>query len=474
MNLFPNPVHGTRRQWLRTANCGFGSLALHGMTANVVQAASGPLEPRAAQHAPRARRVIFLFMSGGPSQADLFDPKPLIADNHGQTVQTPVDDRQIRVGVDKFLAMAPVRPVRPRGESGMMISDLMPHLASVADDLCLLRAMYTDNKAHAPATLQLHTGTLADSLPSMGSWISYGLGSGNENLPGFISIDPPGDVRSYGSSFLPAAHQGTPLTVPMDDQVSAIRYLQDPDTEPAVQRRRLDFLQRMNRRLLDRVETDIRMEGIIESFELAFRMQSETPRLVDLSGESEETLDLYGIGAGKSDRNGRACLLARRLSEAGVRFVQVTMKGWDHHSDIRTALPKSCDSADKPIAGLIKDLKRRGLLEETLVLWSGEFGRSPWSQDISGTSPIAKHGREHQQESYCAWMAGGGVKAGITWGATDELGYQPVEGKVHLHDLHATMLHLLGLDHEKLTYRHAGRDFRLTDVYGNVVNDILA
>ncbi len=355
-----------------------------------------------------------------------------------------------------------------------MISDLMPHVASVADDLCLLRAMYTDNKAHAPATLQLHTGTLADSLPSMGSWISYGLGTENANLPSFITIHPPADVRNYGSSFLPAAHQGTPLTVPANDQQSAIKYLQDHDTEPSVQRRRLDFLQRMNQRLLDRVETDSQMEGIIESFELAFRMQSETPQLVNLSGETRETLDLYGVGDKKTDRNGRACLLARRLSEAGVRFVQVTIDGWDHHGDIGTALPRSCAAADRPIAGLIEDLKRRGLLEETLVLWSGEFGRSPWSQDLSGTSPIEKHGREHQQESFCAWMAGGGVKSGMTYGATDDFGYRPLEGKVHLHDLHATMLHLLGLDHEKLTHRHAGRDFRLTDVYGNVVNEILA
>ena len=464
----------TRRQWLQSAACGFGGLALHSIMTRVTQATGGPSAPRAPHRAPQAKRVILLFMAGGPSQADLFDPKPLITEKHGQTVTAPVDDEQIRIGVDRFLAMGPVAPVRPRGESGMMISDLMPHVASVADDLCLLRAMCTDNKAHAPATLQFHTGTLAGSLPSMGSWISYGLGTENEDLPSFITIHPSDDVRNYGSSFLPAAHQGTPLNVPTNDQDSAITYLQDPDTESAVQRHRLDFLQRMNRRLLDRVETDSQMEGMIASFELAFRMQSETPRLIDLSAESRKTLELYGIGDKKADRNGRACLLARRLSEAGVRFVQVTIRGWDHHGNIRTALPNSCAGADQPIAGLIKDLKRRGLLEETLVLWSGEFGRSPWSQDISGTSPIEKHGREHQQESFCAWMAGGGVKSGMTYGATDDFGYRPIEGKVHLHDLHATMLHLLGLDHKKLTYRHAGRDFRLTDVYGNVVKEILA
>lgn len=474
MNRISTVSHCSRRQWLQTATCGFGGLALQGMATRVARAAAGrPLAPRAPHYPPRAKRVIFLFMAGGPSQADLFDPKPMIAEKHGQTIDSPVKDNQIRVGVEKFLAMGPVAPVRPRGESGMMISDLMPQVASVADDLCLLRAMYTDNKAHAPATLQFHTGTLTNSLPSMGSWISYGLGTENENLPSFITIHPPEDVRNYGSSFLPAAHQGTPLSVPANAQASAIKYLQDPGTAAPVQRRRLDFLQRMNQRLLDRVETDAQMEGIIESFELAFRMQTETPQLVDLSGETRETLDLYGIDGKQADRNGRACLLARRLSEAGVRFVQVTMGGWDHHGDIRTALPASCAGADRPIAGLIKDLKRRGLLEETLVLWSGEFGRSPWSQDISGTSPIEKHGREHQQESFCTWMAGGGVKSGITYGATDDFGYRPIEGKVHLHDLHATMLHLLGLDHEELTHRHAGRDFRLTDVYGTVVDEIL-
>jgi uncharacterized protein (DUF1501 family) len=230
----------------------------------------------------------------------------------------------------------------------------------------------------------------------------------------------------------------------------------------------------MNRRLLGRVETDRQMEGMIESYELAFRMQTETPRLVDLSDETQATRNLYGIGESETDRNGRACLLGRRLSEAGVRFVQVTMGGWDHHGDIRTALPRSCAGSDRPVAGLIKDLKSRGLLEDTLVVWSGEFGRTPWSQDLSGTSPIDTHGREHQPDSYAAWLAGGGVKAGYTHGETDEFGFRPVAGKVHLPDLHATMLHLLGLDHERLTYRHSGRDYRLTDVEGRVVKEILA
>jgi Protein of unknown function (DUF1501) len=462
-----------RRQLLRTAACGFGSLALQGMLTSLAHAAASPLAVRAPHFAPRARRVIFLFIQGGPSQLDLFDPKPLIKRKHGEKISPPVDGNKVTIGVDKYLALAPVAPVRPRGASGMMMSDLMPHLASVADDLCLLRAVHTDNEAHAPATLQLHTGASIDARPSMGSWISYGLGTENENLPSFITIHPDSDVRTYGAGFLPAAHQGTPVNVSAGKD-AAIRYLVDRESTPAVQRRRLDLVQSMNRRLLSRVESDPWMEGTIESFELAFRMQTETPRLVDLSGETEATRDLYGIGRSETERHGRACLLARRLSEAGVRFVQVTIGGWDHHGNIRGALPQSCASSDRPVAGLIKDLKSRGLLDDTLVVWSGEFGRTPWSQDLSGTSPIDTHGREHQPESYCAWLAGGGVKAGYTHGDTDDFGFLPVAGKVHLHDLHATMLHLLGLDHTRLTYRHSGRDYRLTDVEGRVVKEILA
>jgi hypothetical protein len=308
----------------------------------------------------------------------------------------------------------------------------------------------------------------------MGAWISYGLGTENENLPSFISIHPDSDVRTYGAAFLPAAHQGTPVRVPESEKDSAIRYLQDRETAPALQRRRIDFVQQLNRGLYERFEADEQMEGIIESFELAYRMQTDTPALLDLSGESQATRQLYGIDNPATDRNGRACLLARRLSEAGVRFVQVTIGGWDHHGDIRGALPPTCAAMDQPVAGLLKDLKSRGLLEETLVLWSGEFGRTPWSQDLSGSSPIEQHGREHQPESFCAWLAGAGVRGGLTYGATDEFGYQPTDGRVHLHDLHATLLHLLGIDHARLTHRYAGRDFRLTDVYGRIVKEILA
>ncbi len=422
---------------------------------------------------PKAKRVIFLFMAGGPSQMDLFDPKPFITSRHGQKIDSPLRPEVTQVGTEQYLALAPMAPVKPRGQSGMMISDLLPHLAGVADDLCLLRGMNADNPQHAGATLQFHTGTFAEVRPSMGAWVSYGLGTENQNLPSFVTIQP-GGVREYGSAFLPAIHQGTALTVPLNDKTSPIANLRNVSDSADVQRERIELMHRLNRRLVGDLSGDASMEGMIENLELAFRMQTATPQIVDISKESEATKELYGVGGKDTDKNGRACLLARKLSEAGVRFVQVTMGGWDHHGDIRGNLPKLCVQTDRPVAALLKDLKSRGLLEDTLVLWSGEFGRTPWSQDLSGTAPIDKHGREHQPESFCSWMAGGGVKPGLTFGETDEMGYRAVAGKVHVHDLHATVLHQLGIDHTRLTHRHLGRDFRLTDVYGEVVKEIIA
>ena len=463
-----NPI-ANRRQCLQRAACGFGALAFHSM----VHATSATLGDRALDFTPRAKRVIFLFMAGGPSQMDLFDPKEYISDKHGQAIDSPLDRNVTQVGTEKFLALGAMAAVKPRGKSGMMISDLMPNLAEIADELCLLRGMNADNPQHASAENQFHTGSFTEVRPSMGSWISYGLGSENQNLPSFITIHPK-SVRTYGSAFLPAIHQGTALTIPLDSKTSPIANLKNASISDAVQRKRLDLTRRMNERLLDDLHGDTSMEGMIQNMELAFRMQTETPNLVDVSKESEETLKMYGVGGKDTDKNARACLLARRLSESGVRFVQVTMDGWDHHGDIRGNLPKLCNQTDQPVAALIKDLKQRGMLEDTLVLWSGEFGRTPWSQDLSGTAPIDTHGREHQPQSFCAWMAGGGIKPGHTYGETDHMGFQAINGKVHIHDLHATMLHLLGLDHTRLTWRNVGRDFRLTDVYGSVVKEILA
>lgn len=307
----------------------------------------------------------------------------------------------------------------------------------------------------------------------MGSWISYGLGSENQNLPGFITINPHADVRYHGSAWLPAQHQGTRLTANASAETPPIDNLRNLARDTPTQRRRIDFLQRQNQRLQQLHPAEQSLQGMIDAMELAFRMQSTTPALVDLAGETQATLDLYGIGGKDTDRNARACLLARRLSEAGVRFVQVTMGGWDHHGDVRGNLPKLCAQTDQPVSALIRDLRQRGLLDETLVVWCGEFGRTPWSQDLSGTAPIDVHGREHQPESFCAWMAGGGVRQGLVYGETDHLGYRVINGRVHLHDLHATILHLLGIDHTRLTWNHIGRDYRLTDVYGSVVHEIL-
>lgn len=470
MNVSHSSCAFTRRAWLRQSSAGFGAMALHGL----LNAAENPLAPRQGAHPPRANRVIMLFMSGGPSQMDLFDPKPLIQRKHGQSVAAPLPEQHRHESTEKLLALGTEIPVRQRGQSGLTISELLPHTAAIADELCLLRAVHADNNQHGPAALQFHTGALAEARPSLGAWISYGLGSENQNLPGFLTIHPGIDTRNYSSSFLPAVHQGTPIIVPAKEADLPIAFLGDSSTDRTAQQRRFNFIQRMNHRLLEQHESDVRMEGMIHSLETAFRMQTAAPDLVDLSKESEATKRLYGIGNNATDKNGRACLLARRLSEAGVRFVQVTMDGWDHHGEIRANLPKSCAATDLPCAGLIRDLKSRGLLDDTLVVWSGEFGRTPWSQDLSGTAPIEKHGREHQPDSFCAWLAGGGVKGGLMHGETDEFGFLPVLGKVHLHDLHATILHLLGLDHERLTWRHLGRDYRLTDVYGEVVQEILA
>lgn len=462
------PLNLTRRQWLQRAACGFGALALQ----DIARAASNPLAARIPGMMPKAKRVIFLFMQGGPSQQDLFDPKPFITSRHGQKIDSPLRKEVTQVGTEKYLALGSMAPVRSRGQSGMMISDLMPHLSSVADDICLLRGMNADNPQHFGATLQFHTGTFAEVRPSMGAWISYGLGTENQDLPSFVTIQP-GGVREYGSAFLPAIHQGTALNVPLNDKTSPIENLRNVSVSDDVQRERIALIQRMNRRLVGELHGEANMEGMIQNLELAFRMQTTTPQIVDISKESEATRKLYGVDGKDTDKFARACLLARKLSESGVRFVQVSIDGWDHHGDIRGNLPKLCAQTDQPVAALLKDLKSRGLLDDTLVVWSGEFGRTPWSQDLSGTAPIEKHGREHQPESFCTWMAGGGIKGGLTYGETDDMGYRAVSGKVHVHDLHATILHQLGIDHLKLTWRHLGRDFRLTDVYGEVVKEII-
>lgn len=462
----------SRRRWLRTAGSGFGYLAFTGLAhqaaAHQSQSNEGPLDAKETHFPPLAKRVIFLCMNGGPSHLDLFDHKPSLA-KHAET------DRE-------KLWMASPFGFAQHGQSGQWISDLMPHLAKQADDLCVIRSMQTDLPNHSQAFIQMHTGSFQFTRPSLGAWSIYGLGTENTNLPGFITLNPPsenGGARNYGNAFLPAVYQATKIGT---NQIPEFyRKLLGVDAEPGPplknirndristteQRRQLDLIRDLNKHKLDRDQYHPEIEGAIESFEIAFRMQDQIPEVMDLSAESESTLRSYGIGSGKpTDAFGRQCLLARRLAESGVRFIELTAPvNWDHHFQLATVLPSACLATDQPIAALLADLKQRSMLNETLVIWAGEFGRTPYAQ--SGT------GRDHNHKGFTAWMAGGGAKPGTSYGATDELGHEAVENPVHIHDWHATILRLLGLDHKRLTFNYAGRNFRLTDVYGKVVDEIV-
>lgn len=470
----------SRRSMLQASACGFGFTALSAMLGETASAAN-PLAVRKPHHPPKAKRVIFLFMQGGPSPMESFDYKPQLNADHGKPAPFQREAKVEQPGVGTMRLFGSSWKFRQYGESGTWVSDLFPQIGSVIDDIAVLNGMHTDNLAHAPACMQIHTGVTNFVRPSMGAWVLYGLGTSNQNLPGFITVNPSlsgdgGSPQHFGSAFLPAAYQGTAVSLPSSPGANAdIRNLQDKSFPLSRQRQQLDFLQRLNRRHIEATAEDAQLEGMIESFELAFRMQTEAPALLKLDGETEATQKLYGIGEGATDAFGRQCLLARRLAESGVRFIQVNSGGWDHHSRISSLLPKNAKAVDKPVAGLIRDLKARGLLEETLLVWAGEFGRTPYEQDLSnGTDSMATYGRGHNPFGFTTLMAGGGVQGGIVYGATDEYGYRAIQGKVHVHDLHATMLHQLGLDHERLTYRYAGRDFRLTDVHGRVVTEVLS
>ncbi|MCP4195142.1 MAG: DUF1501 domain-containing protein [Planctomycetaceae bacterium] len=473
----------SRRHFLRATSCGFGAIALQSMfeqqaAASPVRSAVGsggrsPLATQPPQSPAKAKRIIFLFMAGGPSQMDLYDYKPLLAKGAGQRLPYSLPETEATVGLEDTRLLGPIAGFGHQGESDLYMSNLLPHTAKHADDLCVLRAVQADSPNHPVAIRQLHTGNLFDVVPSMGAWLSYGLGTENQQLPSYITILPQEGEPNFSSAFLPAIHQGTAIQhVESSPDKAPIRHLTDTSLPARVQRHRIDLIQQMNRQQLERLNTDQQMEGVIESFELAFRMQTETPRLVNFAEESKETLALYGVGEKPTDQFARQCLLARRFAEAGVRFVQVSLGGWDHHGNIHGGLRKECSISDKPVAGLLTDLKRRGLLEDTLVLWGGEFGRTPHTQILDGNKQ--KPGREHNHHGFTMWMAGGGVKGGLTYGKTDDFGYYGVENQVHINDLHATMLHLMGLDHEKLTFEHRGRPFRLTDVAGNVVKEIIA
>lgn len=462
----------TRRALLQSTASGFGYLAFaalaHEAAAQEARAA-GPLTPKAPHFPARAKRVIFLCMDGGPSHVDTFDYKPKLVADDGQLYS------QGRLSGAKLLA--PTTKFKQYGQSGLWVSDLFPEVAKHADDLCLVHGMQTDVPAHPQALVQMHCGIFQFPRPSLGAWVLYGLGTENQNLPGFVTLSPPlnnGGPANYGSQFLPAIYQGTKIgsgagigsSVRSGGDLTQLSNINNPRRSTAAQRLQLDFVQSLNGNQLEKDEVNPGVEGVIESYELAFRMQAELPSLLDLSAETKETQDLYGVGGGQTDKFGKQCLLARRLVEAGVRFVEVTHSGWDQHRNLREDLARNCSAVDKPIAGLLADLKRRNLLKETLVIWGGEFGRTPTAQNGNG--------RDHNNKGYTLWMAGGGVKGGLSYGATDDYGFEAVNGKVHVHDWHATILQLLGMDHEKLTYRHAGREMRLTDTKGTIVNEILA
>jgi hypothetical protein len=462
----------TRRELLQRTAVGFGSLALAGLCAgdDSVQAANDPLAPRQPLFPARARRVIFLFMSGGPSQVDTFDPKPLLTRDDGKPL--PFAKPRVQFNSTGNLLKSPWE-FRQYGESGLWVSDLFPHLAKRVDDLCLIHSIHGTNPAHGGAVMKIHTGTDNFVRPSIGSWVTYGLGSENANLPGFVTICPTlafGGINNWSSAFLPAVYQGTALgnaSIPSDK--ARVRYISNSRLPREIQRMQLERLARQNR---DHQQgaAEAALEARINSFELAFRMQSAIPEIEDLSGESQATQALYGLDDPTTANFGRMCLMARRFAEAGVRFIQVThndhLVQWDQHSDLKNGHEKNAREVDRPIAGLMYDLKQRGLLEDTLIWWGGEFGRTPTAETANG--------RDHNQEGFTMWLAGGGVKGGFRYGSTDDYGYYAAENKVHIHDLHATMLALLGLDHERLTYRHAGRDFRLTDVEGHVVRELFA
>lgn len=462
----------TRREVLQRAAGGFGAIALHGMLAGEARAASikssaDQLSPKQPHHAPRAKRVIFLYMTGGVSHVDSFDPKPELFANHGKKIT--VDNWQGKLEEFTRYLKKPDWKFKPGGQSGIEVSDLFPHMRGIVDDLCVIRSMESDHTNHYESTLGMHCGSWEFARPSIGSWVSYGLGTVNRNLPSFVVIAPKtpyAGAQTWGSDFLPGCHQGTQL-IPGDNPIPNLRRRV---ASSKLQELELEMLAKANQRHLDQRPADAALDARIRSFETAFGMQREAPEAMDLSKESEATLKLYGIQPGQKTGFGWQCLVGRRLAERGVRFIELIDVGssnnWDAHGNMNTHAPLA-RNVDQAIAGLITDLKLRGMLDETLVVWTTEFGRTPYHEK-------ADHpGREHHHQVFSSWLAGGGVKSGLVHGSSDEHGIAVAEDRVHVHDFHATILHQLGLDHEQLTFRHAGRDYRLTDVHGNVVKEVL-
>jgi hypothetical protein len=462
----------TRRWFLRDCRVGLGTLALLdliGKGAPAGPALADPLAPRQPQYAPKAKRVIYLFMAGAPSQPELLDYKPELARRDGTL--PPADllqgYRAAFINPNSKL-LGPKFKFARHGKSGAELSELLPHLAAVVDDVAIVKSMVTDAFNHAPGQILMNTGSQQFGRPSMGAWVTYGLGSESRDLPGFVVLQsgkkgPSGGNSNWGSGFLPTAYQGVPFRSAGDP----VLYLSNPrGVDDRTQRDSLDAVNRLNRLHLDAVG-DPEIATRINSFEMAYRMQARAPELMDLSGETKATLQMYGAEPGKPSFANN-CLLARRLVERGVRFVELFHESWDQHGNLKADLKKNCHDTDRASAALVKDLKQRGLLKDTIVLWGGEFGRTPMVQGGGDD------GRDHHPNAFTMWMAGGGFRPGLTLGKTDDFGFNAVEDRVHVHDLHATILHLLGFDHTKLTYRFQGRDFRLTDVHGEVVKKLLA
>jgi hypothetical protein len=455
----------TRRQMLGRLAGGFGSVALAGMLsssarADTIGAAKSP------HFQARAKRIIFLFMNGGPSQVDTFDPKPALIKWEGKRLPVLPENTNKLLGIPRPLGNAFPTPWKfaKHGQSGIDVSELFPNVARCVDDLCVLRSMCCDSFFHAQGTLEMMTGSGLFLRPSMGSWLLYGLGTENANLPGFVVLgDTMGNVdqvKVFGSAFLPAAYQSTRVSSLKEPIPNLL-----PQKPPGEQRAQLDLLKQLNELHRSPRAEESKLEARIQTFELAFRMQAEASEAFDVSRETPQTTRLYGIDDKATADYGQKCLLARRLVERGVRFVVVNHRDWDQHGNLFAGHARNAREVDKPIAGLLQDLKQRGLLDDTLVIWGGEFGRTPNSQ--------GKDGRDHNTAAFSMWLAGGGVKRGHIHGQSDEFGAYVTEGRIHTHDFHATLLHLMGLNHEKLTYRYSGRDYRLTDVYGNVVKDIM-
>lgn len=469
---------GSRREFLTRAANGFGGLAMAAMLARNAEAAAteDPLAPRAPHRKPKAKSVIFAFMDGGPSQMDSFDPKPRLTREHGQPI--PIKTPTTVFNISDRILGSPYQ-FKQYGQSGAWVSEIFPNVARRVDDLAIVRSMVADHSEHTAANYFMHSGSGFQGRPSMGAWAGYGLGSESQNLPGFIVLEsglvPPGGLDLFGSGFLPASYQGTLFRKGQQP----VADLEPREASSEAQQAKLGLLRKLNQGVLDRFGGVSEVEATIRNYELAFRMQSAVPDLLDFKNESKATLELYGIGEPETDEFGRECLLARRLVERGVRFIELLtparrgLDRWDQHSGLENGHRVNARAVDKPLAGLIEDLKARGLLDGTLVWWGGEFGRTPCAQmgDAGFTKEV---GRDHNPFGFTMWLAGGGIKPGIVYGATDEFGYYAVENKVHVHDLHATILHLLGLDHKRLTFRFGGRDMRLTDVHGELVEGILA